>query len=62
MEDLVSNFTEDRYDFEIFKSNICHRVKDEGDFNFIIDILEKDDINCYFEKNGFLKLFIYWEC
>ena len=26
-------------DFEVYKSNICHLVKDKGDMDFIIDIL-----------------------
>jgi hypothetical protein len=26
-------------DFEIYKSNICHLVKDKGDIDFIIDTL-----------------------
>ena len=28
-----------RGSFEIFKSNICHMVKDKGDMDFIIDVL-----------------------
>ena len=31
-------------DFEIYKSNICHLVKDKGDIDFIIDILKENQI------------------
>ena len=41
---------EERMDFELFKSQICHRVKREGDIDFIINVLQSDDIAMYFEK------------
>ena len=40
MEDLMRDTVETRSDFEIFKSNTCHHVKDMGDLNFIVFILE----------------------
>ena len=39
-----------RSSFETFKSNTCHRVKDMGDIDFIIDALEKDTIRNLYEK------------
>lgn len=43
--------TSSRIDFELFKSNICHRLKEKGDIDFIIDLLEKDEITkCYKRK------------
>lgn len=42
--------TEYRSSFETFKSNICHYVKDVGDIDFIIDILERDTIRNLYEK------------
>lgn len=39
-----------RCSFEIFKSNICHRVKDMGDIDFIIDTLESDMIRSLYKK------------
>lgn len=33
-----------RSTFEIFKSNICHLVKDIGNIDFVIDILKIDEI------------------
>jgi len=44
MEDLIADSMEYRSSFETFKSNVCHMVKDMGDINFIIDILESDKI------------------
>lgn len=37
-------------DFEAFKSNICHRVKSNGNINFIIDILQSNDIRTLWDK------------
>ena len=34
--------TENKMDFDLFKSNVCHYVKDKGDVDFIIDTLSKD--------------------
>lgn len=38
-----------RCNFEIFKSNVCHDLKRRGDINFMIDVLEEDEITKYFE-------------
>ncbi|HBP37444.1 MAG TPA: hypothetical protein DD640_01640 [Clostridiales bacterium] len=42
-----------RGNFELFKSNICHRVNALGDVDFIIDTLEKDDIRKYFQRKWY---------
>lgn len=57
MESLISDSIEARSDFEIFKSNICHRAKDEGDFDFIISVLESDDIRRYWSKKWYSEAF-----
>ena len=31
-----------RSSFEIFKSNICHMVKDKGDMDIIIDVMREN--------------------
>ena len=56
-EDLVADSVEVRSDFEIFKSNICHRVKDDGDYDFIISVLEADDIRRYWSKKWYPEAF-----
>ena len=35
--------------FETFRGNVCHRVKDLGDIDFIVETLEKDDIRHYYK-------------
>ena len=32
---------EKRCNFELFKSNVCHRLKESGDIDFLIETLEK---------------------
>ena len=36
--------------FELFKSNICHRIKDSGDIAFIIETLKSNEIRQYYDK------------
>ena len=49
-EDSVLDY---RSDFETFKSNVCHRVKDIGDIDFIISTLELDEIRKYYNKKWY---------
>ena len=42
-----------RPSFEIFKSNICHRVKDMGDIPFVIDLLQSYQIRKLYEKKWY---------
>ena len=42
-----------RPSFEIFKSNICHRVKDMGDIPFVIDLLQSNQIRELYEKKWY---------
>ena len=44
-------------DFEIYKSNICHLVKDKGDIDFIIDILKENQIRTYWERKWYRESF-----
>lgn len=53
MEDLLSDRMEYRQSFEVFKSNICHMVKDMGDIDFIIDVLESNKIRKLYEKRWY---------
>ena len=50
MESLLESCFETRCDFEIYKSNVCHRVKELGDAEFIIETLTRDDIRKYYQK------------
>lgn len=49
--------TSDSGDFEIYKSNICHLVKDKGDIDFIIDILKENQIRTYWERKWYRESF-----
>ena len=42
-----------RPSFQIFKSNICHRVKDMGDIPFVIDLLQSNQIRKLYEKKWY---------
>jgi len=50
MESLIMDSMEYRAEFEVFKSNVCHLVKDMGDMDFIIDILETGRIRALYQK------------
>lgn len=49
----IAKTVEYRSSFETFKSNICHRVHDMGDLDFIINVLETDDIRKYYSKKWY---------
>jgi len=53
MESLLRDALEPRPSFETFKSNICHYVKDMGDINFLIDIIETGKIYEYIKKQWY---------
>ena len=44
LQDQMEKTIERRSSFEVFKSNVCHLVKDMGDINFLIQTLESDEI------------------
>ena len=53
METLLKPYYVDRPDFELFKSNICHRLKELGDIDFILEILENDTISEYYDRGWY---------
>ena len=53
MESLIGDAMECRAEFEVFKSNVCHLVKDMGDMDFIIDTLETDRIRTLYQKRWY---------
>lgn len=50
MEQLIETYVVKRSVFENFKSAICHRVKELGDTEFIIETLERNDIRTYYNR------------
>ncbi len=57
MEDLMRDSLEERLDFEIFKSNICHRVKESDEIDFIIAELQSDDVSKYWSRKWYPEAF-----
>lgn len=51
----VQHMDEDRKrpSFDIFKSNVCHQVKDLGDIPFIIQLLQSNQIRELYEKKWY---------
>jgi len=57
MEDLLSSSSLARCDFEIFKSNVCHRVKNAGELDFIISAIKEDDVRRFWNKKWYPEAF-----
>ena len=53
MEDLLEPYYLERPDFDLFKSSICHRLKEMGDTDFLIDLLESRVIAEYYERKWY---------
>ena len=57
MEELLKDAMARRSSFDVFKSNVCHRVKDMGDIDFIIETLKSNDIRMYYERKWYPECF-----
>lgn len=53
MESLLQEYTQVREDFEAFKSNVCHAVKDDGDLEFVISVLKQDQITDLWNRHWY---------
>ena len=53
MENLLAPFMEKRSSFELFKSSVCHRLKELGDIDFILDTLQRDEIRTYYQRKWY---------
>lgn len=53
MEVLLAPCFEKRCPFELFKSNVCHKLKRLGDIDFLIDVLQSNEIRGYYNKRWF---------
>jgi len=49
VEELLEPYLKPRASFELFKSNVCHRLKELGDIGFLMDLLNKDEITKYYD-------------
>lgn len=61
MEDLLDSVKEapidSRQNFETFRSNVQHRVKDIGDIDFVIETIESDIIRKYYKMQWYPEAF-----
>ncbi len=57
MEALLEGHMAKRIGFALFKSSVCHRLKELGDISFIIHTLEEDAIRAYYERDWFAESF-----
>ena len=53
MESLLEPCFIIRSSFELYKSNVCHQLKELGDIGFIIETLENDSIRDYYNRGWY---------
>ena len=53
MEELLEPYMLPRPAFELFKSNVCHKLKALGDIQFLIDTIESEDIITYYNRSWY---------
>lgn len=53
MDELLEQEFMQRSSFENFKSAICHRVKELGDLEFVLDTLRCNDIRKYYRRKWY---------
>ena len=53
MENLLAPCIEKRSSFELFKSSVCHRLKEPGDMDFILDTLQHDKIRTCYQRQWY---------
>lgn len=54
MENLLGERpAERRGSFELYKSHVCHLVKEKGDVDFLIETLESDEIHRLYQKRWY---------
>lgn len=57
-QEMDHNISEpNRCSFEIFKSNVCHFVKDKGDINFILETLSSDEVRILYNRKWYAESF-----
>ena len=50
---MYTHQTEKRIDFDLFKSNVCHRLKELGDIEFLTDLLKSGIIRRCYDKQWY---------
>lgn len=57
MEDLLRSYMVPRCSFELFKSNVCHKLKALGDIGFLLETLRDNQIREYYHKKWYQECF-----
>ncbi len=53
MEELLEPYMVKRPQFENFKSNVCHQLKELGDVDFVVDLLGSNNIRVFYERQWY---------
>lgn len=53
MEELLAPYMQSRPAFELFKSNVCHRLKELGDVDFLIKTIESGEVADYYGRGWY---------
>lgn len=53
MEELLEPVMTPRPAFDLFRSNVCHKLKELGDIDFLIDTIESDEITAYYKRSWY---------
>lgn len=48
VEELLEPYMRNRPTFDLFKSNVCHKLKELGDIDFVANLLDSDEITDYY--------------
>lgn len=46
-------------DISVFKSQVCHTLKEMGDVDFMLDVIEKDRIRTAWDNKSFFEAFYF---
>ena len=57
VEELLEPYMKNRPSFELFKSNVCHKLKELGDIDFLTDLLDSDEITYYYNLEWYPECF-----
>lgn len=57
MEEMMEPYIHDRCDFSLFKSDVCHQLKNMGDKAFLADVLRKGAIPLFFDRSWYPEAF-----
>ena len=53
VEELIAPYMKKRPAFELFKSNVCHKLKELGDIDFLADLLKSGEIIDYYDMEWY---------